>query len=205
MFSRLASSARRGAPLARGLATMAEGKTSRVAQVAVAAGAGVVLAAGVAATQVASAESTAETLANISASLSNIEDAVVYGPSLKKVADIKVSHPNNLAMKHFDFDYFKTLSSADKKTLLAIVNSGIVNFDSGMGCYAMQPADYDKFEPFFGPVMADYHKVPRDKSMLQTGPSRVVFNSTLPSSACQPSPCESVWAETWPTSHSQVP
>jgi hypothetical protein len=55
---------------------MAEGKTSRVAQVAVAAGAGVVLAAGVAATQVASAESTAETLANISASLSNIEDAV---------------------------------------------------------------------------------------------------------------------------------
>jgi creatine kinase len=85
----------------------------------------------------------------------------VYGPSLKKVADIKVSHPNNLAMKHFDFDYFKTLSSADKKTLLAIVNSGIVNFDSGMGCYAMQPADYDKFEPFFGPVMADYHKVPR--------------------------------------------
>jgi len=29
-----------------------------------------------------------------------------------------------------------------------------------MGCYAMNPADYDEFEPFFSAVLCDYHKVP---------------------------------------------
>ena len=29
-----------------------------------------------------------------------------------------------------------------------------------MGCYAMAPDDYDKYIPFFGKVIADYHNVP---------------------------------------------
>lgn len=66
-------------------------------------------------------------------------------------------------MKDFDFAYFKSLSAKDKKALLAIVNSGVENADSGMGCYAMNPSDYDKFEPFFGAVISDYHKVPRSQ------------------------------------------
>ncbi len=33
--------------------------------------------------------------------------------------------------------------------MLQICRSGIENPDSGMGCYAMQPADYDRFKPFF--------------------------------------------------------
>lgn len=32
-----------------------------------------------------------------------------------------------------------------------------------MGCYAMNPSDYDKFEPFFGAVISEYHKVPRSQ------------------------------------------
>lgn len=32
-----------------------------------------------------------------------------------------------------------------------------------MGCYAMQPSDYDRFKPFFSKVLADYHKVPADR------------------------------------------
>jgi creatine kinase len=85
----------------------------------------------------------------------------VFGPKLAKIAEIKKSFPNNLAIKHFDFDYFASLSASDKAELLNIVNSGIVNPDSGMGCYAMNPSDYDKYEPFFGAVIADYHKVDR--------------------------------------------
>ena len=85
----------------------------------------------------------------------------MFAPALSKIASIKKSNPGNLAVADFDFDYFASLSSADKKELLAIVNSGVQNADSGMGCYAMNPSDYDKFEPFFGAVISDYHKVPR--------------------------------------------
>ena len=31
-----------------------------------------------------------------------------------------------------------------------------------MGCYAMNPDDYDTFSPFFKKVLAEYHKVPED-------------------------------------------
>ena len=31
-----------------------------------------------------------------------------------------------------------------------------------MGCYAMQPGDYDRFKPFFSKVLADYHGVAKD-------------------------------------------
>merc|ERR1711861_46526 len=31
-----------------------------------------------------------------------------------------------------------------------------------MGCYAMQPADYDNFKPFFSKVLSAYYGVPED-------------------------------------------
>jgi hypothetical protein len=65
---------------------------------------------------------------------------------------IKVSHPDNRAIKHFDRAYYDTLSEEDQESLLLVMRSGIMNPDSGMGCYAMQPADYDKFKPFFSKV-----------------------------------------------------
>ena len=64
--------------------------------------------------------------------------------------------------KHFDTDYFDKLSDADKKSLLQCCRSGIENPDSGMGCYAMQPKDYDRFKPFFSKVLSDYHNVSAD-------------------------------------------
>merc|ERR1719262_941988 len=65
-------------------------------------------------------------------------------------------------MKHFDFDYYNSLSDEEKPGFLQCVNSGIENADSGMGCYAMQPADYDRFKPFFSKVLAEYHGVAAD-------------------------------------------
>jgi len=158
MFSRVA---RRTPLLARGMATVAKSSHSNVASIAMAAAAGAAAAATLGFT--AQAESTMDVLKGISGQLSSIEEAVVFAPALAKIGSIKKSHPGNLAVKDFDFDYFASLSSADKKALLAIVNSGVQNADSGMGCYAMNPTDYDKFEPFFGAVISDYHGVPRSQ------------------------------------------
>lgn len=78
---------------------------------------------------------------------------------LDKINAIKTSHPGNLAVKHFDAAYFKSLSPAGKKALLKIVNSGVENADSGMGCYAMNPTDYDDYLPFFEAVIKEYHGI----------------------------------------------
>ncbi|CEM09658.1 unnamed protein product [Vitrella brassicaformis CCMP3155] len=86
-----------------------------------------------------------------------------YGDKLKRLMSIKVLYPNNLMAKHFDFGYFDGLSDSMKGSLLTVCNSGIENEDSGMGCYAMQPEDYDRFKPFFSKVIADYHRVPEGK------------------------------------------
>jgi creatine kinase len=72
--------------------------------------------------------------------------------ALAMIEAIKVSHPDNRAIKHFDRAYYDTLSEEDQESLLLVMRSGIMNPDSGMGCYAMQPADYDKFKPFFSKV-----------------------------------------------------
>merc|ERR1712137_274582 len=81
---------------------------------------------------------------------------------LEAIESVKASNPDNLAMKHFDFDYFYEMGATEKKGLLQCVNTGLENPDSNMGCYAMQPADYDHFKPFFSKVLSEYHGVPED-------------------------------------------
>jgi hypothetical protein len=56
-------------------------------------------------------------------------------------------------------DYFNSLSKKGKKALMEIVNSGVENPDSGMGCYAMNPQDYDEYLPFMEAVIKEYHKI----------------------------------------------
>eukprot|EP00040_Diaphanoeca_grandis_P036230 m.230238 g.230238 ORF g.230238 m.230238 type:complete len:734 (+) comp33576_c0_seq1:104-2305(+) len=95
------------------------------------------------------------------------EQAVVTseGPAevLAKIKQVKASHPGNRACKHFDEEYYNGLfSDEEKAALLQCINSGVVNADSGMGTYAMQPSDYDRFKPFFSKVLADYHGVAED-------------------------------------------
>jgi len=82
-----------------------------------------------------------------------------YGRDIKRILALKELHPSNRMAKHFDLEYFNSLSDEDKAGLLQCCRSGIENPDSGMGCYAMQPADYDKFKPFFSKVLSDYHGV----------------------------------------------
>jgi creatine kinase len=81
---------------------------------------------------------------------------------LAKIKAVQESHPNNLGCKHFDESYYQTLDDDKKARLLAILKQGYEVPDSSMGCYAMQPSDYDEFKPFFSKVLAEYHNVGED-------------------------------------------
>jgi len=75
------------------------------------------------------------------------------------IDSIKKSNPGNIAMGVFDKSWFDTLDDDQKRRFLWIVNSGIANPQSEMGCYASQPSDYDEFYAFFKPALERYHKV----------------------------------------------
>lgn len=79
--------------------------------------------------------------------------------TVDKINEIKKSNPGNIMAACFDEAYYNTLNDDQKKRLLQCCNSGICNSDSAMGCYAMNPKDYDEFEKFFKPVLEKYHKV----------------------------------------------
>ena len=59
----------------------------------------------------------------------------------------------------FDAEYYKTLTEDQQIRLLTCCLSGVKNPDSCMGCYAMNPKDYDEFSTFFKKALAQYHKV----------------------------------------------
>jgi len=99
-------------------------------------------------------------LSEINQRLIRLEDAVIkYNGFLAKIAEVKKSHPGNLAAKHFDAAYFHGLLPELKQRLYRVCKSGAENPDSSMGCYAMYPDDYDVLRPFFDPVIKEYHKI----------------------------------------------
>jgi creatine kinase len=83
-----------------------------------------------------------------------------HAEALARIYLMKKLYPDNLAIKYWNYDYYNSLSEEDKLALLAVARSGIENPDSGMGMYAMQPSDYDRFKPYMDAVIRDYHKVP---------------------------------------------
>ena len=95
--------------------------------------------------------------------LIRLEDAIItYGPFLSLIKKAKEINPNNLAAKHFDESYFHSLLPELKQRIYRVVKSGAENPDSGMGCYAMYPDDYEILRPFFDPVIKEYHKIKGD-------------------------------------------
>ena len=91
------------------------------------------------------------------------------------------------AIQKFDFEYFASLDPAQQTRLLKCLKTGWENPDSGLGCYAMSPSDYDEFAPFFDAVRA------RDHGALFTRLHAAVSNhhwcaSTAHSSTCQRRP-----------------
>ena len=85
-----------------------------------------------------------------------------YVATLERIKEIKKTNPSNLAIKHFDESYFASLPADLQERFIACVRTGFENPDSGMGCYAMTPSDYDTFNAFFDPVIRDYHHAAPD-------------------------------------------
>ena len=52
----------------------------------------------------------------------------------------------------------KTLTPEKMAELALCMKSGLDNLDSGIGCYAVSPQNYDEFAMFFDKVCEDYHK-----------------------------------------------
>jgi creatine kinase len=75
------------------------------------------------------------------------------------IENSRKKNPDNLMAKHFDKAYYDSLSDDLKARLLKCCLSGAYNVDSGLGCYAMQPKDYDDLKPFFQKVILEYHKI----------------------------------------------
>jgi len=85
-----------------------------------------------------------------------------HADELAKIAKVKATQPDNIAIQKFDFEYFASLDPAQQTRLLKCLKTGWENPDSGLGCYAMSPSDYDEFAPFFDAVCQEYHKASAD-------------------------------------------
>eukprot|EP00512_Aurantiochytrium_limacinum_P005172 CAMPEP_0171497014 /NCGR_PEP_ID=MMETSP0958-20121227/7027_1 /TAXON_ID=87120 /ORGANISM="Aurantiochytrium limacinum, Strain ATCCMYA-1381" /LENGTH=412 /DNA_ID=CAMNT_0012031191 /DNA_START=119 /DNA_END=1357 /DNA_ORIENTATION=+ len=76
---------------------------------------------------------------------------------LGKLAAVKESHKDNLCAKFLTEEYFNSLGEEEQKVLYRCCITGLDNPDSHLGCYAMKPADYSTFKPFFDQVIRTYH------------------------------------------------
>jgi len=141
MFGRLASRTARQAALGAGV-------------IAVAAGVGVTQQSG------AAVNAPGNILDEMNDRLKRIESMLLsWNGFVEAINKIKKSNPSNLMAKHFDVKYFAGLEADLQERLERICRSGVENPDSGMGCYAMSPDDYDLFEPYLDSVIRDYHKI----------------------------------------------
>ena len=95
--------------------------------------------------------------------LSDEEDKLPDEDVSDKIVRLAKANPDNIALNVFDPAYYASLEGDElKAAFLKCLNSGICNVDSGMGCYACQPEDYDRFKPFFSKALAKYHGVVED-------------------------------------------
>merc|ERR1712071_82416 len=95
------------------------------------------------------------------------EANMAHADTVKKIMAIKESNPGNIAIASFDEAEFNGMSEADQARLVKIMASGIGNPGSEMGCYAMNPTDYDDFHTFFSKALGRYHKVNLDEKKHQ--------------------------------------
>jgi len=73
---------------------------------------------------------------------------------------VRRKHPQNKTAKALcalETWITNEISDDGLKRLEKCVRSGLDNGDSGIGCYAMQPSDYDDLSPFFDKVVQDHH------------------------------------------------
>lgn len=83
---------------------------------------------------------------------------------ISNAREVLAQYPDNRCVKHLvalaDEGALNDLSKKDLEKLYKCAKTGLENPDSGLGCYAMDPEDYDKFSMFFDRVCNDYHNNP---------------------------------------------
>ncbi len=77
----------------------------------------------------------------------------------EQIFRIQHQHPENLMARHFDAAYFNGLSPELQARLTRVIITGMQNPDSQMGAYAMNPDDYDLFQPYLDKLIRDYHGI----------------------------------------------
>ena len=70
----------------------------------------------------------------------------------KLVDEIRAANPGNRCVKYLTKEYYDSLSPEQQAVFQKCVRTGIDNASSGLGCYAMQPSDYETFGAFFDQV-----------------------------------------------------
>lgn len=81
--------------------------------------------------------------------------------SKENLEKIKTEQPGNRCVKYLlevGDSYLADKDDATKEAFRKCVITGVDNPDSGLGCYAQKPDDYDTFGEFFDKVIGDYHK-----------------------------------------------
>jgi len=81
------------------------------------------------------------------------------GINWKKVEQITMSNPGNRCAKYLvqEKKWVEEIKAEDQENFYKCVKTGIENKDSGLGCYAMTPKDYETYGKFFDAVIQDYH------------------------------------------------
>jgi len=89
-----------------------------------------------------------------------------------KATEVLAAFPGNRCVKHFlalkEAGKLDAMSEEDLQGLYKCIKTGLENGDSGLGCYAMQPSDYDKYADFFDAVNNDYHNNPAGDKIHKT-------------------------------------
>jgi hypothetical protein len=75
---------------------------------------------------------------------------------------VRERNPDNRCAKHLTKELFLSYTPQQQDVLYKITKTGIENPDSGIGCYAMRPDDYEVFSKFFDPLIRDYHRASAD-------------------------------------------
>jgi hypothetical protein len=91
-----------------------------------------------------------------------LQVAAAEARELILIGKIKLKYPNNIAIKHFDKEYYDTLPESDQRRFMQILKPGLDNPDRVVGCYARNSLDYATFEPYFSKVLAEFHQVNED-------------------------------------------
>jgi creatine kinase len=75
---------------------------------------------------------------------------------IAKATEIIAAYPDNRCVKYLlalkADGTLDTMPAEDLAKLFKCTKTGLENPDSGLGCYAMEPADYDHFACFFDKV-----------------------------------------------------